>query len=84
MEKVENIAKYILFLDKNDKIFVNKLVNLNGRDCYEGNDRLNKYFRLFFKVKYIKNKSEGSKLEHHWDNSNIHGLIAQMVRAHAW
>ena len=37
MEKVENIAKYILYLDKNNEIFINNLINLNGRDCYEGN-----------------------------------------------
>ena len=37
MEKVENIAKYILFLDKNNDIFINKLLNLHGRECYEGN-----------------------------------------------
>ncbi len=46
MEKVENIAKYILFLDKNNDIFINKLLTLNGRDCYEGNVRLNKYLHI--------------------------------------
>ena len=46
MEKVENIAKYILYLDKNNEIFVNNLINLNGRDCYEGNVRLNKYLHI--------------------------------------
>lgn len=46
MEKVENIAKYILFLDKNNDIFINKLINLHGRDCYEGNVRLNKYLHI--------------------------------------
>lgn len=46
MEKVENIAKYILYLDKNNEIFINNLINLNGRDCYEGNVRLNKYLHI--------------------------------------
>lgn len=46
MEKVENIAKYILSLDKDDNIFVNKLITLQGRDCYEGNVRLNKYLHI--------------------------------------
>ncbi len=46
MEKVENIAKYILFLDKNNEIFINNLVTLHGRDCYEGNVRLNKYLHI--------------------------------------
>lgn len=46
MEKVENIAKYILFLDKNNDIFVNKLITLQNRNCYEGNVRLNKYLHI--------------------------------------
>ena len=46
MEKVENIAKYILSLDKNNDIFINKLITLHGRDCYEGNVRLNKYLHI--------------------------------------
>ncbi len=46
MEKVEDIAKYILSLDKNSDIFVNKLTTLQGRDCYEGNVRLNKYLHI--------------------------------------
>lgn len=46
MEKVENIAKYILSLDKNNDIFINKLIHLHGRDCYEGNVRLNKYLHI--------------------------------------
>lgn len=41
MEKVEDIAKYILYLDKDNDIFVNKLINGEGRNCYEGNIRLN-------------------------------------------
>lgn len=46
MEKVENIAKYILFLDKDNNIFVNNLINREGRSCYEGNVRLNKYLHI--------------------------------------
>lgn len=46
MEKVENIAKYILFLDKSNDIFVNKLLTLHGRNCYEGNVRLNEYLHI--------------------------------------
>lgn len=46
MEKVEDIAKYILSLDKNDDVFINKLITLNGRNCYEGNVRLNKYLHI--------------------------------------
>lgn len=46
MEKVEDIAKYILSLDKNNDIFVNKLLTLYGRNCYEGNVRLNKYLHI--------------------------------------
>ena len=46
MEKVEDIAKYILSLDKNNDIFVNKLLTLHGRNCYEGNARLNKYLHI--------------------------------------
>lgn len=46
MEKVEDIAKYILSLDKNNDIFVNKLLTLHDRNCYEGNVRLNKYLHI--------------------------------------
>ena len=46
MEKVEDIAKYILSLDKNNDIFINNLITLQGRDCYEGNVRLNKYLHI--------------------------------------
>lgn len=46
MEKVENIAKYILSLDKNNDIFINNLITLQGRNCYEGNVRLNKYLHI--------------------------------------
>lgn len=46
MEKVEDIAKYILSLDRNNDIFVNKLITLQGRNSYEGNVRLNKYLHI--------------------------------------
>ncbi len=46
MEKVEDIAKYILFLDKSNDIFVNKLLTLHGRNFYEGNVRLNEYLHI--------------------------------------
>ena len=46
MEKVEDIAKYILSLDENNDIFINNLIKLNGHDCYEGNVRLNKYLHI--------------------------------------
>lgn len=52
MEKVEDIAKYILFLDKDNNIFVNNLITLKGRDCYEGNVRLNKYLHIMQMVYY--------------------------------
>ena len=55
MEKVENIAKYILFLDTNRDIFVNNLVNLNGRNSYEGNIRLNKYLHIMQMVYFAIN-----------------------------
>lgn len=46
MEKVENIAKYILFLDKNNDIFINKLITLQDRNWFDGNVRLNKYLHI--------------------------------------
>lgn len=46
MENAENIAKYILSLDTNKDIFINKLIELNGRECYEGNVRLDKYLHI--------------------------------------
>lgn len=52
MEKVENIAKYVLYLDKNNEVFINKLITLKGRDCYEGNVRLNKYLHIIQMVYY--------------------------------
>lgn len=46
MEKVENIAKYLLSLDKNNDVFVNKLIILKEKNCYEGNVRLNNYLHI--------------------------------------
>ncbi len=42
MEKVEDIAN----------IFVYNLITLKGRDCYEGNIRLNKYLHIMQIVYY--------------------------------
>jgi len=43
MIQAEKVAKYFLSKDKNNKYFNTNLIKLNGRDCYEGNVRLNKY-----------------------------------------
>lgn len=42
MEKVEDIAN----------IFVYNLITLKGKDCYEGNIRLNKYLHIMQIVYY--------------------------------
>lgn len=42
----KEVAKYFLSKDKNKELFNTNLINLNGRNCYEGNVRLNKY--LYF------------------------------------
>lgn len=57
MEKVENISKYILSLDKNGDVFTNDLITLNGRNCYKGNVRLNKYLHIMQMV-YIAMNDE--------------------------
>lgn len=46
MVEVKEVAKYFLSKDKDKKLFNTNLVNINGRSCYEGNIRLNKY--LYF------------------------------------
>ncbi len=46
MECVEDIAKYILSLDTTNEVFLNNLIVLNNRKCYEGNVRLNKYLHI--------------------------------------
>ena len=58
MEKVENIAKYILSLDKNNDIFINKLITLNGSNCYECNVRLNKYLHIMQMVYIAMNNDK--------------------------
>lgn len=44
--KVKDIARYFLSKDKENKLFTKELINLSGKDYYEGNVRLNKY--LYF------------------------------------
>lgn len=46
MVTAKDVAKYFLSKDAEKKLFNTKLINLNGRNCYEGNVRLNKY--LYF------------------------------------
>lgn len=46
MVTAKEIAKYFLSKDENKELFNMKLLILNGRNCYEGNVRLNKY--LYF------------------------------------
>lgn len=46
MVSAKDIAKYFLSKDKEGKLFSTNLIYLNGRKCYEGNVRLNKY--LYF------------------------------------
>ncbi len=46
MLEARNIAKYFLSKDKEKKLFNTNVMVLNGRRCYEGNVRLNKY--LYF------------------------------------
>lgn len=52
MERAKNIAKYLLYLDKNEEVFLNKIINSNNRNCYEGNVRLNKYLHIM-QIVYI-------------------------------
>lgn len=46
MEKVRNVALYLLSLDTDNKIFTKNLVTKNKRNCYDGNVRLNKYLHI--------------------------------------
>ena len=46
MATAKEVARYFLSKDKNRELFNIKLIKLNGRNCYEGNVRLNKY--LYF------------------------------------
>ena len=58
MEKVEDIAKYILSLDADNTIFQNKLITLQGRNCYQGNVRLNKYLHIMQMVYIAMNNKK--------------------------
>ena len=58
MEKVEDIAKYILSLDTDNTIFQNKLITLQGRNCYQGNVRLNKYLHIMQMVYIAMNNKK--------------------------
>ena len=46
MLEAKDIAKYFLLKDKEKELFNTNVIVLNGRNCYEGNVRLNKY--LYF------------------------------------
>lgn len=46
MAYARDVAKYFLLKDKDRKLFNKNLIECNGRSCYEGNIRLNKY--LYF------------------------------------
>ncbi len=46
MLEAKEIAKYFVSKDKDKELFNTNVIVLNGRNCYEGNVRLNKY--LFF------------------------------------
>ena len=76
MEKVEDIAKYILSLDKNNDIFVNKLLTLHGRNCYEGNVRLNKYLHIMQMVYFAMTDN---KLFNEDMYSFDNGVVVNMV-----
>lgn len=46
MVEAKEVAKYFLSKDDEKKLFNKRLIEYNGRSCYEGNIRLNKY--LYF------------------------------------
>lgn len=46
MLEAKEVARYFLSKDKDNKLFNANLIELNGRTCYEGNVRLNKYLYL--------------------------------------
>ncbi len=76
MEKVENIAKYLLSLDKNNEIFNNNLITLNGRECYEGNVRLNKYLHIMQMVYFaMTDKKLFDDLMYAFDNGVVVGTV---------
>lgn len=76
MEKVENIAKYILSLDKNNSVFINNLIILNDRKCYEGNVRLNKYLHIMQMTYMAMNEKKlFDEPMHAYDN----GIVVEAV-----
>ncbi len=76
MEKAENIAKYLLSLDKNNEIFNNNLITLNGRECYEGNVRLNKYLHIMQMVYFaMTDKKLFDDLMYAFDNGVVVGTV---------
>ena len=76
MEKVENIAKYLLSLDKTNEIFNNNLITLNGRECYEGNVRLNKYLHIMQMVYFaMTDKKLFDDLMYAFDNGVVVGTV---------
>ena len=57
MINAELVAKYFLSKDTKRKLFGMNAVNYNGRNCYEGNARLNKYLflsQVVYLAKYNK------------------------------
>lgn len=52
MITAREVARYFVSKDDEQKLFTTNLVNLNGRECYEGNVRLNKYL-YFAQTVYI-------------------------------
>jgi uncharacterized phage-associated protein len=72
MEKVEDIAKYILSLDNNNQIFIDNLLTLEGRKCYAGNVRLNKYLHIMQMVYIaINNKKLFEEEMYAYDNGVV-------------
>ncbi|MCI9434087.1 MAG: SocA family protein [Bacilli bacterium] len=57
MINAELVAKYFLNKDDDRKIFNKNFTNIRGKDCYEGNVKLNKYLhisQLLYFTKYDK------------------------------
>lgn len=76
MEKAENIAKYLLSLDNNNEVFNNNLITLNGRECYEGNVRLNKYLHIMQMVYFaMTDKKLFDDLMYAFDNGVVVGTV---------
>ena len=62
MYNARDIAKYLLNLDKDKKVFNLNLVTYNDRTFYEGNCRLNKMLQLWFIINISKTKKINKKL----------------------